>query len=357
MAARQGGILNLKAGDWVEVRCEEEILATLDAYARLENLPFMPEMLQYCGQRLRVAKRADKTCDPGHTPWTIRRMKNAVHLDGVRCCGDGHGGCQAGCLIWWKEAWLKRSPGTPLVLELLPTVRPVETKGERLCTIDAVCAASQSIDTEGEVIYSCQATDVRKFTSEMSWWDPRQYVRDWHSGNLRNGLAHNSKSERVLEFVLAVLLAVRLFLISFFTERRLLNYPSVDGSTPRGSAGNLALQPGELVRVRSKGEIMTTLDKHRRNRGLLFDGEMLRYCGGIFTVLRQINRIIDERTGKMIRMKYPSVILQGGVCRGDYHRMCPRAIYHYWRESWLVRVNDNSVSPSGDECNQACEQV
>jgi hypothetical protein len=40
-----GGVLNLKAGQWVEVRSREEILATLDERGRLENLPFMREML------------------------------------------------------------------------------------------------------------------------------------------------------------------------------------------------------------------------------------------------------------------------------------------------------------------------
>ena len=37
----------LRAGDWVEVRSKEEILATLDENGRLEDLPFMPQMLQY----------------------------------------------------------------------------------------------------------------------------------------------------------------------------------------------------------------------------------------------------------------------------------------------------------------------
>jgi hypothetical protein len=35
-------------------------------------------------------------------------MENAVHLVGVRCDGSAHGGCQAGCLIFWKDAWLRR---------------------------------------------------------------------------------------------------------------------------------------------------------------------------------------------------------------------------------------------------------
>ena len=54
--------LNLRAGDLVEVLGVDEILATLDDRGRYEGLPFMPEMLQFCGRRLRVASRADKTC-------------------------------------------------------------------------------------------------------------------------------------------------------------------------------------------------------------------------------------------------------------------------------------------------------
>ena len=55
--------LGLRAGDWVEVRSAAEILATLDERGRLDALPFMPEMLQYCGRRFRVFKSAHKTCD------------------------------------------------------------------------------------------------------------------------------------------------------------------------------------------------------------------------------------------------------------------------------------------------------
>ena len=95
----------LRAGDWVEVRSKEEILSSLDKNGRLEGLPFMPQMLQYCGQRFRVVKRAHKTCDTVNGTGG-RRLSNAVHLD-VRCDGQAFGGCQADCLIFWKEAWLK----------------------------------------------------------------------------------------------------------------------------------------------------------------------------------------------------------------------------------------------------------
>ena len=67
----------------------------------------MPEMLAFCGARFQVHKRADKTCDT--VAWSgLRRMDRTVHLKMLRCNGADHGGCQAGCLMFWKEVWLKR---------------------------------------------------------------------------------------------------------------------------------------------------------------------------------------------------------------------------------------------------------
>ena len=97
----------LRPGERIVVRSEAEILATLDADGRVDGLPFMPEMLAYCGQTFRVFKRADKTCDTvGST--AMRRLHDTVHLEMLRCDGSAHGGCQAECLLYWKEAWLAR---------------------------------------------------------------------------------------------------------------------------------------------------------------------------------------------------------------------------------------------------------
>jgi hypothetical protein len=80
------GRLGLRVGELVEVRSEEEILATLDDNAELDSLPFMPEMLEYCGARFTVYKVAHKLCDT-MTATGMRRMRDAVHLAGVRCDG------------------------------------------------------------------------------------------------------------------------------------------------------------------------------------------------------------------------------------------------------------------------------
>src|SRR5687767_15131427 len=99
----------LQPGDIVEVRSAAEILATLDESGALDAMPFMPEMIQYSGERFAVSRRVEKICDTvsGGPPGS-RRMHDTVLLDDLRCDGSGHGGCQAGCRIYWKEAWLRR---------------------------------------------------------------------------------------------------------------------------------------------------------------------------------------------------------------------------------------------------------
>jgi hypothetical protein len=338
--------LNLKAGDWVEVRSQGEILATLDSRGCLNSLPFMPEMVQYCGRRFRVFKRADKTCD-NIAAWSIRRVKDAVHLEGLRCDGSAHGGCEAGCLIFWNEAWLQRVE-VPSENSLPLRVAGSEPAATRL--LESLVAASQTASPGGETVYFCQATEVRNFTSEMRWWDPRQYVRDVRSGNLSTGLADNTRAQHALDLFLAALTVIRALTITLFNREREKHqstvFPLITGTLEKTPIETSDLEPGELVQVRSKEEIVATLDRQNRNRGLLFDSEMLPYCGGIYRVLRRVHHIIDEKNGKMMHMKYPCIVLEGVVCRSDYHRLCPRAIYSYWREGWLKRAAPESLSAS-----------
>lgn len=342
-----GADLNLRAGEWVAVRSREEILATLDQSGRLENLPFMPEMLQFSGQRFRVFRRADKTCDNIEV-WSIRRLKGSVHLEGVRCDGQEHGGCQAGCMIFWKEAWLKRVENGIVSPQSL--LQSAGSSGG--CSVDSIFAASRATNSEGQTVFSCQATELRKFTSYMRSWDPRQYIRDLRSGNLASGFTGNTRPERVLELVFGVMRLFRALTISVSNALG-YHYPYVIGTLQTTPVDSLDLQPGELVQVRTREEILATLDRQNQNRGLLFDSEMLPYCGGMYRVLRRVHRIVDEKTGKMLNMKYPCIILEGVACQADFHRLCPRAIYHYWRESWLRRV---AVPLQIEQPAEVCEE-
>jgi len=353
---RTRSYLPLKAGEWVRVRRREDILATLDHKGCLGNLPFMPEMLEYCGKKLRVGKRADKTCDPAHVPWSIRRLKRCVHLEGVRCDGGGHGGCEAGCLIFWREEWLERTTNQVLVSDLASIARPENELKGQFCPVEVLWESAKRLNSSGQEVYSCQATDLRKFSSPMRWWDLRQYVRDINSGNLSNGLG-SSTTERLLDFALNVLRILQTILISVVRQRG-ITYPETAGQTDKTPTENLNLQPGEFVQVLSKEEILATLDRKSKNRGLLFGPEMLQYCGGVYRVLRRVDHIIDENSGKMTHMKYPCIVLDGVACRySEYYRLCPRAIYHYWREIWLKRIHRAKSDRTPGLVSELCERT
>ena len=102
----------LRPGDLVEVKAPDEILRTLDAQAALDRLPFMPEMVEFCGRRFRVARRVVKTCFTG-TVSTMRVFESddVVTLEGLRCSGAAHDGCQKACTIFWREGWLRKGEG------------------------------------------------------------------------------------------------------------------------------------------------------------------------------------------------------------------------------------------------------
>jgi hypothetical protein len=313
----------LRAGDWVQVRSEQDILTTLGADGKLDGMPFMPEMLQFCGRRMRVFRRADKTCDTIAT-YQSRRLTDTVHLEDVRCDGCAHGGCEAGCLLFWKEAWLQPVNGAATASPLQPTRGGGATRAAlEAGTTRPDPAASGS----GERLYVCQSTELLRASARLRWFDPRQYLRELRSGNVRLG-----KFLRTLVVAWYNVLLRRLF------HRR---YPNVVGTLTKTPTARLDLQPGERVRVRSQKEIVATLNPAQKNRGLSFDVEMVGYCLKEFKVLRRVRRIVDDRTGKMLELPGDCIVLDGVVCQGclSTNRLfCPRSIYPYWREIWLERA-------------------
>jgi len=340
----------LRVGDWVEVRSKEEILSTLDRDGRLDGMPLMPEMFAFCGRRFQVCKRAHKTCDTVF-PVRGRRVSHAVHLD-TRCDGSAHGGCQASCLLFWKDAWLKPLNGkTP---EAGARPRPESAPADMAdagsaCTEFQVRSATQTIDPKsGDTLYVCQATQLPHATTSLEWWDIRQYIEDYTSGNV--GLWRIICG--TIYFInlwlsragIGLGRPIRWFFDTFHPLWRGAPFPRRQGSIPEGEptpATNLDLQPGELVRIKPFKEIRATLNTSNRNRGLYFDAEEVPYCGGTYRVLKRVSRIIHDKTGKMLEMKTPCLILDSVICESRYSEcrlFCPRSIYSYWRESWLERV-------------------
>ena len=322
--------MKLRVGDVVRVRNREEILATLDENGRLDGQPFMPEMLKFVGQELRVAKSAHKTCDTITKQGNGRQVDGAVHLEGVRCDGSGHDGCQAGCLIFWRYDWLETLDGRPLR-------NRVAARPAGLVVDEAVLHADTKAgsDANGRQLYRCSATEVLNASRPLSAIDPRQYIADVRTGN--------ASVRDIIRVVRQIFINQFQRLTRKLPERLRVQggrpYPFVvgtDDGTNAAPAG-LDLEVGERVRVRGRDEVMETLDQNQKNRGLYFGEEMMDYCEETGTVASRIERIIDETTGRMLKLK-DCVVLDGFVCGGQYHRMCPREDYSYWRESWLERV-------------------
>ena len=330
--------LGLRAGDWVVVRSKAEILATLDSRATLEGLPFQPEMLAFCGKRMRVAKVAHKTCD-NIKKTGGRRMPNAVHLEGARCDGGGHGGCQADCVFFWKESWLRREGDAT-----------VADTGNAGCTESGVIAGARAPGDENsdDPVWVCQTTKLYDATELLPWWDVRQYVRDVTSGNHSawnmTRLLIFAAYRRLFRFGYGHRLLVGLY-NSFQLLRGGKPYPLDGGKIPDGKPTPteiLDLKPGEWIEVRAQEEILETLTTNGFNRGMRYDMEMSKYCGERYRVQMRVDRLIHEVTGKMMTMKNPCIQLENVYCRAECTSKrlgCPRASNTYWREIWLRRVD------------------
>lgn len=289
----------------VEVRSPRELLATLDEHGQLDGLPFMPEMLAYCGQRITVGRRANRTCAVGHG---FRRMRAAVFLQDVRCNGSVHGNCDRGCLLFWKEAWLK-----PLSADA------VEQAAGHAADLKAARVLAR-LPTRRDGVYVCQSTQLAAATMPIARWDLRPWLWEVWRGDLA-----------VREFAGAVWRALL---------RRVLRRPDVvplAGTAVQPSRGALRLKQGEWITVKSQDEIRGTLDARGRNRGLLFQPTMNGAAGGTFRVAFPVRRMIVETTGQMIELSN-TVALEGVVCQGACVAHCPRQEYLFWRESWLERV-------------------
>ncbi|MEZ4701684.1 MAG: hypothetical protein R2834_15200 [Rhodothermales bacterium] len=99
--------LDLKPGDWVEVRSVDEIRATLDPAGKNRGLRFTNEMSAYCGKQFPVKYVLDRMILE-HTGEMLT-VRNTVILDNVHCrCMYAIGGCHRAENSYWREIWLRR---------------------------------------------------------------------------------------------------------------------------------------------------------------------------------------------------------------------------------------------------------
>jgi hypothetical protein len=300
--------------DTVEIRSLEEIRSTLDEHGCLEGLPFMPEMTKFAGRRARILRSVDKIYDYGRTR-DMRHLKGCVLLSALRCDGTQHGECQAGCYLLWKIDWLKRPAQT--------TVPARSAAGSHAPHAPPTVAA-----TPGITRFVCQFTQLHAATQPLGRWDFVQDLRPLIAGNVTLGA-----------FLVAI--ATRVF-NAFQAVRGAVGFPVL--ATPQGRKSSEAAHPlssGDAVQVRSADEIIATLDRRGKHRGLWFDRDMVKYCGRNYRVLGRVERIIDDATGEMRVMKTPCILLDGTDSTGEYLRFNAQHDLLFWREDWLRRESSS----------------
>lgn len=300
----------LRPGDVVEVKGAAEILATLDQNGALGGLPFMPEMIEFCGKRFPVFKRVVKTCYYGlGTGMRKFAAEDVLILDGIRCSGSDHDGCQKACTIFWREAWLRKINDQPA-----QQPSPAEIGKEQL-------RARLKTKTD-DTTYFCQASEILRATEPLSRWERiGKCISDVKAGNsgVFEMLGHMS-------------------VWIYWRIRRKLFGPYAHGHNTNTPDGTLSLQRGETVRVKPVESISETLNETAHNRGLYFTPSMRLLCGEEHRVDRRLEKIIVDGTGKMRKLRN-TVFLENSLCGCSCVAFggCPRGEFAYWREIWLQR--------------------
>ena len=300
----------LRSGDLVEVKTPEEILLTLDIDGCLDHIPFMPEMVEYCGRRFHVFRRAVKTCISGSGPSTMRAFNgdDVLILEGVRCSGVSHDGCQKSCLIFWREVWLRKV---------------TDATGETRVDPESCQRLRSRLKTMAAKNYFCQASELLKTTAPMSRWKRLGACFT----DIREG---NCNASQMLK---------RIAIWLFWRIRRQFMGEYARGNKKITPLESLNLQPGESVEVKSMESISDTLNKQGHNRGLYFSPDMRLLCDRPYRVRNRIDKLIVDGTGEM-RQLHNTVYLEGSLCGCSHVAFggCPRGEFVYWREIWLRRM-------------------
>ena len=301
-----------RVGDIVEVANSRKILETLDEDGMLEGLPFMPEMLEFCGQRFRLSAPVYKTCvESPAGNFVVRgfRGNNVWILDELRCSGSCHDGCNRLCILFWKSDWLLR-------------VNPMQGTGLNLVTVDRG-VSNQLKTVRSPETYVCQCTELVRATVPLS----RTQKIGKTLADIRSGTVG------VFQMLVLIIRYTYWKIILRFVPRHLV------GSLTRTPETSMALAPGEMVEVKAAHEIVETLNRKGCNRGLRYDRTLNKFGGAQYKVSSRLERMISEPTGQMLSVK-GTVFLEGAMCPcyAAVFGGCGRRDFVYWREIWLKRV-------------------
>ncbi|MEN6582189.1 MAG: hypothetical protein ABFD54_07035 [Armatimonadota bacterium] len=289
----------LRRGAVVTVKSIGEIQSTLDQGGMLDGIPFQAEMRNYCGKKLKVLKAVDRLYVEGDG---LAAIGNIALLEGARCDGKAHSECKRRCMLLFKTQWLRMEEDCNPASEDTEEPADAEIESSLAPCIGQRCVLQRAVKP-------LRYRHLRQYTRGINW---PMFV-----------FLSNRNSRWYL----------RKMVDSLF---RRVHAPSRPVDAPKPEAPSLA--PGDIVEVRSKEEILATLNRKARCRGLAFVGSMVRYCEGRYRVLDRVSRLIDERSNTM-REVSDGVILEDVTCTGEAYGGCPRQCYWLWRECWLKKVD------------------
>ena len=96
---------------------------------------------------------------------------------------------------------------------------------------------------------------------------------------------------------------------------------------------------GDIVKVRSREEIISTLDPFNQLKGCTFFHEMFQYCGTKQRVFRVMKNFIDERDYRYKKTR-GIILLDNNFCSGkSSYGECDRCCFLFWREEWLEKIH------------------
>ena len=339
---------SLLVGDTVRVRAAGDPAMRVDADGCTDGLPCMDEQRRFAGQRARVYRVVDKIYDFGRSR-QMRRLPDAVLLAGLRCDGRGHGGCEAGCYLLWKGAWLQRVTGVADAVGGIGAQEPAQIASAtashatsqdaaqdaaRAAAPGARATPADASPTPADPVYRCQLTELTDASWPVQRLDHALPLRSWVVGNISAAAA-------------AVALATR----AFNTVQQLRGGACFPAMPPRASAGTAAREAappevGAWVTIRPLAQIAATLDANSKMRGLWFDRDMAKFGGQSFRVRGHVWRIIDVKSGRMIAMKRPCIVLDGVDYTGEFQHGGEQHEFLYWRSEWLASQPARQGAPA-----------
>ncbi|MFB7911256.1 hypothetical protein ACFY2K_09435 [Kitasatospora sp. NPDC001309] len=126
-------------GDWVRVKDEAAVRATLDAEDRHRGLWFTRSQWSFCGGVHRVERVVRRMVDDHYR---MRRLADTVTLAGATCHGaDGTQGCGLDCALLFRDAWLEPASAP------LPPARPAT----RWATVRSLAEISATLGADGRL--------------------------------------------------------------------------------------------------------------------------------------------------------------------------------------------------------------